>query len=231
MVEIGIAGAMGAGKTTLANLLVEQHGYHRLSFADPIRYLTQLLVGRAIDKKHDRPTLQRVGRAGRSPEWQGIDTPLSTAREARTRALAEFIFPEADEARIEALHRALYEEGYSYGWGHPDYWIQRWQRDYSRAPHPVALDDCRFPSEGEFLRRSGFFMVRLDVPLPERQRRIIGRDGHWDPAWTNDPTEIHVNEIPVHLALDGTASPESLAETVYQEALTWFASTRKHPVK
>lgn len=34
---IGIAGRIGSGKTTLANFLVEKHGYHKLSFAAHLR--------------------------------------------------------------------------------------------------------------------------------------------------------------------------------------------------
>ena len=80
MVEIGFAGGMGAGKTTVADILVKEHRYHRLSFADPIRYMCTTLLGRAIDKKHDRTTMQRIGGAGRSADWRGIDTPLVAAQ-------------------------------------------------------------------------------------------------------------------------------------------------------
>lgn len=231
MIEIALAGAMGAGKTTVANELVRTHLYHRLSFADPIRYLTQTLLGRPVEKKFDRPVLQKVGRAARSPEWKSIDTPLEPARQERVASLAAFIFPEATPERIQALYRVLYDEKFSYGWGQENYWIERWHHDYLRSAKPVALDDCRFPVEGAYLQRLGFFVVRLDVPLPERQRRIIQRDGHWDDKWTNDPTELHVDEIPVNLVLDGTDTPENLAERIYQEALSWEARKRGRPKK
>ncbi|HEY9720479.1 MAG TPA: hypothetical protein V6D47_00585 [Oscillatoriaceae cyanobacterium] len=231
MVEIGLAGAMGAGKTTIANLLVEHHRYHRLSFADPIRYLTRLLVGREIDKKFDRSTMQRVGRSARSPEWAGIDTPLEPARRERVEALARFIFPEATPERTLALHDALYGEGYSYGWGQESYWIRRWRREYLRAPHPVTVDDVRFPVEGEYLKQHGFFVVRLEVSLEERQRRIIQRDGHWDPAWSNDPTEAFCDAIPAHLTTSGEGDPEAIAERIYHAALDWAVRTVGHPVK
>jgi chloramphenicol 3-O-phosphotransferase len=81
----------------------------------------------------------------------------------------------------------------------------------------------RFPLEGDYLRRLGFFVVYLDVPLGERQRRIIQRDGHWDPAWSSDPTEALVDDIPYHLKLDGTATPEALAERIVREAEAWRA--------
>jgi hypothetical protein len=215
---------MGAGKTTVANALAATRRYRRLSFADPLRYLTTLLLGRPIDKKTDRGVLQRVGGAARSPAWQGIDTPLEPARQERVVALAAHLFPGAPAERVRALHDALYLEGYAYGWGHPEYWIGRWRRDHLRSPGPVVVDDLRFPIEGDYLRRLGFFVVYLDVPLAERQRRIVERDGLWDPAWSTDPTEALVEGIPYHLKLDGTATPDALCDRIVREAAAWQAA-------
>lgn len=226
MIEIGIAGPMGAGKTTLANALVTGHQFRRMSLADPLRYLTTLLLGRGIDKRTDRGVLQRVGGAARSPDWSGIDTPLESARQERVAKLAAHIFPDAGPEQVAALYRALYQEGYSYGWGAANYWLGRWTRDHARGPRPVVVDDLRFPIEGDFLARRGFFLVMLDVPLEERQRRIIARDGSWDPAWSQDATEALADQIPAHLRLDGTRTPEDLAAAILDAARAWHTAGR-----
>lgn len=231
MIEIGFAGGMGAGKTTVADILVKEHRYHRLSFADPIRYMCTTLLARPIDKKHDRTTMQRIGGAGRSPDWKGLDTPLDSARRERTELLARHIFPDITDERMADLYRVMYEEGYSYNWGNEQYWMQRWHREYLRAPHPVTVDDVRFPVEGKYLKQLGFFVVKLEVPFEERQRRVVARDGAWDPKWTTDATEVNVDQIPVHVSVDGTKSPEEIAELVYQEALSWAARKQGHPIK
>lgn len=40
--NIGLLGANGAGKSTIADYLVEEHGYRKLSFAEPLRELARL---------------------------------------------------------------------------------------------------------------------------------------------------------------------------------------------
>lgn len=220
-VEIAFAGPMGAGKTTLADALVTARGYRRLSFADPIRFLTKLVVGRPIEKQRDRGTLQRLGGAGRSPDWAGIDTPYEPSRLARATALATHLMPEAGPEAVAKLYDALYKQGYAYGFGQERYWINRWRHELLHGRRPVVVDDCRFPIEGEVLAAAGFFVVQLAVPLEERKRRIIQRDGAWNDAWTNDPTEAYAEQIPTHLTLDGTQSVEALTKQVLEAAEAW----------
>ncbi len=226
MIDIALAGPMGVGKTTLAAALVREHHYTRMSFANPLRYVTEALLGRPIDKKHDRGTLQRLGRAARNPEWSRLDTPWIQARVSRVEEFARHLFPDVDDARVAKLFDILYHEGYSYGWGHPDYWMQRWHHDYLRTPRPVIVDDVRFLAEGAYLGSLGFFVARLVVPPSERQQRIMARDGHWDPAWREDPTEVQADRIDAHVILDGTQDAAQLAEVLHQEAFTWASRTR-----
>lgn len=53
--SIGLLGANGAGKTTIADYLVAEHGYRKLSFAEPLRELARLNEGwrRALDSVND----------------------------------------------------------------------------------------------------------------------------------------------------------------------------------
>jgi hypothetical protein len=43
MIVIGLTGVAGAGKSTVANYLVEQHGFTRLSFAAPLKKMLRTL--------------------------------------------------------------------------------------------------------------------------------------------------------------------------------------------
>ena len=99
-----------------------------------------------------------------------------------------------------------------------NYWIRRWKRDHLRAGGRATVDDCRFPIEGQALQRLGFYLVKLEVPLEERKRRIIARDGAWDDAWSQDATEALVDQIAIDLVVDGTQTPEAIAAQVLAAA-------------
>lgn len=60
--NVAICGKLGSGKTTVARYLVENYSYERVSFADPMREITQYVLG--IKDKTDpryRPAMQELG--------------------------------------------------------------------------------------------------------------------------------------------------------------------------
>jgi dephospho-CoA kinase len=78
--NIAIVGKMYAGKTTLANQLVEDHGYSRVAMAGPLKLLAQLAYGEFVEKDKEYATTDRdtgdvVVKTGRSI-LQGIGQSL-----------------------------------------------------------------------------------------------------------------------------------------------------------
>lgn len=64
---IGIAGPAGSGKDTAADFLRDK-GYHKLSFADPIRYMLQYGMGLQENLFADRALKEkRIAKIGKSP--------------------------------------------------------------------------------------------------------------------------------------------------------------------
>ena len=51
---IGLCGAAGAGKDTVAMRLVESHGFTKLAFADPIYDAVSAITGVSVDQLKDR---------------------------------------------------------------------------------------------------------------------------------------------------------------------------------
>lgn len=209
---------MGAGKTTAAEWLVANHGYHRMSLAEPLRQLVARLVGRPIDKKLDRELLQRTAGAARAEAWRGVGAAAKTGYRGIADDLAHHLFTAPTREQVETLASALIDDGYAKGWGQELYWLQRWQLALEAAPRPVVVDDARFALEARFMQPLGFHVVRLDVPLEERQRRILARDGRWDPAWEQDATEREAATIPADDVLDGVGRPDEVAARVLAAA-------------
>jgi dephospho-CoA kinase len=65
--NIALSGAMYAGKSTVANVLAEDYGYHRVSFAAPLKGVAALAYGE-VDKS---ATYTVTGRDGKLHEVSG----------------------------------------------------------------------------------------------------------------------------------------------------------------
>lgn len=208
--HLAIVGPMGAGKTTLAEAIARAEGHVVLPLGAPMKQVAAALLGRPLDKGADRSLLQKLAMSARQSEWAFLDTPYAPARAAGVARLAEHLMPGSGEAQAQVLHDALYRQGLSVGWGHPDYWTRRWQAAFRRQPKGVVVDDVRFPAEAEALRRLGFRVIRLAAPLALRQARVLQRDGRWDEAWAKDPTEAWADDVVSDLELDGALAPEAL---------------------
>ena len=55
---LGLSGGRGSGKTTIANYLVEEYGYSKISFAEPVRDIVGIIDSSRND---DREILANVG--------------------------------------------------------------------------------------------------------------------------------------------------------------------------
>lgn len=140
---VGFCGPIGAGKSAAAERLVEQHGFVRLRFAQPLKEaLAGLLasagacpdeIARMIDgdlKEHPAPFL-----AGRTPR--------------------------------HAMQTLGTEWGRNCIGG--DYWVSLWKaraRASLDAGLNVVADDVRFPNEAEAIRALGGPVVRIERAGP-----------------------------------------------------------------
>ena len=59
--KVGLAGKMGAGKTTIANLLNEREGFVKLSLAEPIKRIAEVFFGMKKGNPGYRELMQKIG--------------------------------------------------------------------------------------------------------------------------------------------------------------------------
>lgn len=203
--DIAFCGYAGAGKTFIAQHLAEKHGYTRRSFADPLRQLFRVIYGREADKKTDRAALQRLGTdLGRSEAWATVDRALIVQgqRERRRDQLNAAIQIQiemcgarpnhpttADQwwQRVVDTEKFLFtgDAPFAKGFGSRDFWAEKaadWLAARKPEDGPVVFDDCRFPNEALCIQGKGGLLVHVVTDVDVCGRRILGRDGVFDPS-------------------------------------------------
>jgi hypothetical protein len=139
--NIAFIGNKGHGKTTAAKYLVNNYGYTRMSFADPVKDITVDMLNVMRDHLHmehieiDRGILEA---------WKQYEP---------VRKLLQLVGTE--------LGRDFF--------GEEDIWVKQMERKLEDVPEivenkRVVIDDLRFINEAEMLRERGFTLVLLDRP-------------------------------------------------------------------
>lgn len=143
---IGLAGAAGAGKSTVALRLKSEWGAHRVPFAGALKEMLQVLLER-----------QGCGLA------TAIRMVAGDLKEVPTDLLGGASPRHAMQTLGTEWGRALA----------PDFWVGVWRRSIERTALEasadgetilVVADDVRFPEEAAAIRALGGLVVRIDRP-------------------------------------------------------------------
>lgn len=167
---IGIAGYARSGKDTLGHLLVDRHGFHRISFADALRdvlYATNPIV---------LPHLTRDNRVQDVVDVKGWERAKD------------------EHPEIRRLLQALGTEGGRQAID-DDVWVDTAMRGV--RPHgKYVFTDVRFPNEAQAIKDAGGVVIRLERPGfgptngHPSESALDGWD--WDATILNDSTVEHL---------------------------------------
>lgn len=132
---IGLTGFAGAGKSTVANYLVEQHGFTRLSFAAPLKKMLRTLDPILTEEPSDRyspPSTIRLSRLTGTLDWSEQQVKDSSYGKEYRRLL---------QVLGTDCIRAVDE----------DFWVNAALAQITDADDMVVFDDVRFPNEAKVI--------------------------------------------------------------------------------
>ena len=136
---IGIVGFIGSGKDTVADYLVNFHGYKRESFANSLKDAVATVFG------WPRELLE--GRTKESREWR------ETRDEWWSKRLKQDITP---RYVLQYWGTEVVRKGF-----HDDMWVASLEHRLLNSQNDIVITDCRFPNEIKAIRNAGGRVIRI----------------------------------------------------------------------
>lgn len=137
---IGVCGLIGSGKDTIADYLVNIHGFRRDSFANSLKDAVSAVFG------WDRDMLE--GRSRHSREWREQVDAWWAHRLGIPHLTPRWIL---QHWGTDVIRNAF----------HDDIWIASLENKLRSTTDDVVISDCRFPNEIEAIRAQGGSVIRV----------------------------------------------------------------------
>ena len=137
---VGLVGFIGAGKGTVADLLVERHNFFKESYANSLKDACSIIFGWNREMLEGNTPESRAWREQKDEWWSN-----KLGREFSPRLALQLMGTEAG--------RDVF---------HPDLWVHTVMRRCEQAPwNNYVIADVRFPNEIEAIRDSGGRVIRV----------------------------------------------------------------------
>jgi hypothetical protein len=144
---IAICGFIGSGKDTVADYLVNIHGFRRESFANSLKDSVSAVFG------WDRDMLE--GRSKQSREWREQVDPFWSARLKMPKLTPRWV--------LQYWGTEVVRKGF-----HDDMWVASLENRLRKSTDDIVITDCRFPNEIKAVKRIGGQIVCVTRgPKPE----------------------------------------------------------------
>jgi hypothetical protein len=168
---IGVCGFIGSGKDTIADYLVNFHGFRRESFANSLKDAVAQVFG------WDRTMLE--GRTKQAREWREQVDPWWAERLNMPHLTPRWVL---QYWGTEVCRRAF----------HDDIWIASLENKLRNSKDDVVISDCRFPNEIKSIKDAGGIVIRV-VRGPEPgwyQDAVNMNSGNTNMNWMISKTKI-----------------------------------------
>jgi len=149
---IGICGFQSAGKDTIAEYLINNHGYQKLSFASALKDIVSVLFGWPRDKLEGLTKEDREWREQVDPWWsRSLKMPQLTPRYV-----------------LQYFGTYLFRNHW-----HPDIWVKAVENKiieisskHITSEAKIVVTDCRFENEINMLLRYGGKIIHVHRNKP-----------------------------------------------------------------
>jgi hypothetical protein len=138
---IGVCGFIGSGKDTIADYLVNFHGFRRESFANTLKDAVAAVFG------WDRIMLE--GRTKEAREWREQVDPWWSERLGMPNLTPRWV--------LQYWGTEVCRRGF-----HDDIWIASVENKLRRSKDNIVISDCRFPNEILSIKQAGGSIIRVD---------------------------------------------------------------------
>lgn len=138
---IGVCGFIGSGKDTIADYLVNVHGFRRESFANTLKDAVAAVFG------WDRVMLE--GRTKEAREWREQVDPWWSQRLDMPNLTPRWV--------LQYWGTEVCRRGF-----HDDIWIASVENKLRRSKDAIVISDCRFPNEIASIKSAGGKIVCVE---------------------------------------------------------------------
>lgn len=142
---IGLTGLSGAGKDTVANWLVDNKGFERRAFADPLKNLLYGLNPSVRTRENVSLKLREI--IDREGSWDRAKLVHPEIRNLLQKFGADFIRDQID----------------------PDFWVKLGMYDVDSNAN-LVFSDVRFLNEADAIRKAGGTIVNVHSSMAELRR-------------------------------------------------------------
>ena len=174
---IGVCGFIGSGKDTIADYLVNVHGFRRESFANTLKDAVAAVFG------WDRTLLE--GRTKEAREWREQVDPWWAERLGMPNLTPRWV--------LQYWGTEVCRRGF-----HDDIWIASVENKLRRTKDNIVISDCRFPNEISSIKDAGGVVIRVvRGPEPEWYEHALNfNKGERHLGWAI--SRHHLEQLGIH---------------------------------
>jgi hypothetical protein len=162
---VGVCGLIGSGKGTVADILVESHGFQKLSFADSLKD--------GVAAMFDWPRSMLEGDTSASREWREQPDRFWT-EEMGFSVTPRYVL---QKVGTECMRQGLFD----------GIWVSRTKQKLQKHNLDFVIPDVRFPNEISMIQEEGGVVVHVQRgPLPDWADKLLEQG--------IEPQDIHPSE-------------------------------------